>query len=120
LRCRTASSAVYPAANATGHENGTGWRASRSTTGLEWLEVTFSAAWRARSLRILELYSAPFVARVDLIDDHGVSHTAYEGGDTTTNGNWLELKLGGTAYKVKKARIWTFLRVVRARSRSTP
>jgi RHS repeat-associated protein len=102
-----ASSDRSVAAWATGAENGIGWMPQRTMGGPQWLEVTFATARRARALRVRELTRAPFVGRVDLIDEQGGSHTVFEGGDTTANGNWLEVKLQAAPYKVAKARIWT-------------
>jgi RHS repeat-associated protein len=73
----------------------------------EWLEVTYATAVRAKGLRIREENVAPFVMRVDLVDEGGTAHTVYEGGDETTCGGWLEIPFPLTDFKVKGAKVYT-------------
>jgi RHS repeat-associated protein len=73
----------------------------------EWLELTYVAAERVRGVRIHETMGSAFVVRVDLVEENGAAHTVYEGGDTTACGSWLEVRFPLTAYKAKKAKVYT-------------
>jgi RHS repeat-associated protein len=88
----------------------TAWMPLRTDASPQWVEVTYAKAERVKGLRIHELNQAPFVARVDLIEEGGASHTVFDGGDQTAVGGWLSLSLGATPYAVKKARVWTVSR----------
>jgi RHS repeat-associated protein len=100
----TASNAgYYPASNAAGAPDENSWQSSSTST--QWMEVTFASAERAKGIRIHETSGAPFVMRVDLVDEGGTAHTVFSGGDSTVNGGWLVVPLALTAYKVVKAKI---------------
>ena len=60
------------------------WAPSTNGTGPEWVRLQFfsAAAYMVR-LELWEVHAAPFVARVELEDEAGTRHLAWEGQDTT-------------------------------------
>ena len=60
------------------------WAPSTNGTGPEWVRLQFfsAAAYMVR-LELWEVHAAPFVVRVELEDEAGTRHLAWEGQDTT-------------------------------------
>ncbi len=73
---------------------------------MEWLDVTFTKAVFATSLRVRESFNAGSVAKVELYDEQGTAHTLWTGTDPTTGLNYFILNFPRTAYKTNRARIY--------------
>lgn len=99
-----------PDAQGCNADNSNTWIASYDGTAegkLEMLELTYAQAERATGVRIHETRRAPFVVRVDLVEESGAAHTVYEGIDKTACGDWLSVRFPLTTYGAKKVRVYT-------------
>ncbi|MBI4407435.1 MAG: hypothetical protein HY565_02970 [Candidatus Kerfeldbacteria bacterium] len=86
-------------------DNGYAWAPLELNKGEETLEVTFTKAVNAVGLRILESYGAGTVTLVELKDIDGNYYTAWEGTDTTSGLDYLQVPVTLTTYEVNGARI---------------
>ena len=86
-------------------ENGNAWTPKEPDAGLEWLDLVYSKPVFANAIRIRESAGAGAVAKLDLYDEQGQSHTIWTGTDPTTGLNYFMLKLPKTAFKSNHLRL---------------
>ena len=104
----------FSAAQATGAPDTVGcadspkaWSPLGNTTAPEWLLLTYGTPVKATGVRIHEVYVAPFVTKVELVDVAGATHVVWQGQDTTACGDWLTVTFPETSYEVSGVRIST-------------
>jgi hypothetical protein len=69
----TASSGAT--AGVVGKADGYYWQPDVTSANPHWVEVTYAVAERAAGVKVREVFGAPSVVRVDLIEGNGASHT---------------------------------------------
>lgn len=108
------SSSAWSASRATGRPDVVGcseselaWSPLDSGAAPEWLETRYPVAVHATGVRVAESWSAPFVTRIELIDDGGAYQTVWEGADATACGGTLAVDFAPTGYSAIGVRITT-------------
>jgi hypothetical protein len=73
----------------------------------EWLEVYYNESTHPAALLVCENMYAPFIKRVELIDDEGRYHQVWNGTDATPVGGRFDLSFNRTEYSVVGVRVST-------------
>jgi hypothetical protein len=85
------------------------WASKDQDAGIEWLEVSFARAVTPTELRIRQNYNPGAIVRIELYDEGGAAHTAWQGPDPTAYAPgemaWLTAKVEGAPYKTQRAKI---------------
>jgi RHS repeat-associated protein len=83
------------------------WAPSTGGAGQEFIQASFGTPQFATGVTVHEIQLAPFVVRIDLIEQNGTAHTVYSGGDTTVCGGFLNVTFPRTSYKVASVKVFT-------------
>jgi hypothetical protein len=86
---------------------GTNWSPLTSTSGPEWIELSYQNHVPAVGVDVLESLEQGFVRRIDLHDTSGATHTVWNGSDGTSCGGTLEARFAVTPYAVDRVVVHT-------------
>jgi RHS repeat-associated protein len=107
-----AQTGSWAPSHATGAPNTNGCIASGqawagTNAGAHWLRLEYATPARTLGVRVHETGGTGGVTKVELIDEADAVHEVWTGTDGTFCGEWLEVKLAETPYRVKAVKLST-------------
>ena len=85
------------------------WIPKQADAGIEWLKLDFATPVHATAIRIREPENPGAIARIELLEADGTSHTVWQGVDDTKYEDgqigWLQKTFEATPYLVKGAKL---------------
>jgi len=85
------------------------WAPEKANAGIEWLELGYDKPVNATEVRVRQVSGPGAIIKVELLDEAGARHVAWEGSDTDTYEpneiNWFVRSFQATPYKAKGVRL---------------